>query len=411
MPRCDTVERDDKNVMSGSIHGKTMSLGLIRNSMKALKALATRRVEIRCDGIPYRFKKVPLKKILNWILVEASLYVKPERPWGLPTHLQVEPTNRCNLKCALCPVTTGLERQSGDMDLELFKRLICETEGSVFLMLLWDWGEPFLNPRVFDMIAYARERGIRVVSSTNGHMFTQAENAEKVVRSGLDTLIFAVDGITQESYARYRCGGSLVTALDGISQVVRQKLIQKSKTPLVNFRFIVMKDNEHEIPAVKELAASLGVDALSFKTMNPGFNHGDTSFHYSELIPENERYRRFVYGENGRGPVRNTTNACKNLWNCAVIHWNGVICPCCGDPYEKNTLGELRSDTFTNTWSGELYRQMRRRFRRNWEEIPLCRDCTNAFRGGSRNDETVSETIIFASGKGAHNSLHGFKGE
>jgi MoaA/NifB/PqqE/SkfB family radical SAM enzyme len=296
------------------------------------------------------------------------------------------------------------------MDLELFKRLLCETEGSVFLMLLWDWGEPFLNPRVFDMIAYARARGIRVVSSTNGHIVSQGENAEKIVRSGLDTLIFAVDGITQESYARYRCGGSLETALEGIRKVVKQKLILNSKTPLVNFRFIVMKDNEHEIPAVKELARSLGVDVLTFKTMNPGFNHGDTPVLDSQLIPESERYRRFVFGENGRGPVRNTINPCKNLWNCAVIHWNGVICPCCGDPYEKNALGDLRSDSFTNNWSGDLYRQMRRRFRRNWEEIPLCRDCTNAFKGGSRNDETVAETIIFASGEGRHSSLYGVKG-
>jgi MoaA/NifB/PqqE/SkfB family radical SAM enzyme len=260
------------------------------------------------------------------------------------------------------------------------------------------------------MIAYARARGIRVVSSTNGHIVSQGENAEKIVRSGLDTLIFAVDGITQESYARYRCGGSLETALEGIRKVVKQKLILNSKTPLVNFRFIVMKDNEHEIPAVKELARSLGVDVLTFKTMNPGFNHGDTPVLDSQLIPESERYRRFVFGENGRGPVRNTINPCKNLWNCAVIHWNGVICPCCGDPYEKNALGDLRSDSFTNNWSGDLYRQMRRRFRRNWEEIPLCRDCTNAFKGGSRNDETVAETIIFASGEGRHSSLYGVKG-
>lgn len=375
-----------------------MAVGFMSNSWKALKALATRRVEIRCDGIPYRFEEVPLQKLLNWILVEASLYVKPEKPWGLPTHLQIEPTNRCNLKCALCPVTSGMERPSGDMDLALFKKMICETKGSAFLLLLWDWGEPFLNPRVFDMIAYAREHGIRVVSSTNGHLLAQGDHAEKVVRSGLDTLIFAVDGITPESYGRYRCGGVLETALDGIRKVVQQKLLLKSKTPLVNFRFIVMKDNEHEIPAVRELAASLGVDALTFKTMNPGFNYGVTPVHDTHSIPENQRYRRFVYGDGDRGPIRNTINPCKNLWNSAVIHWSGVISPCCNDPHEKNALGDLRSDSFANTWSGPLYRTMRRRFRLNWEEIPLCRDCTNAFKGGSRNDETVAETIFFSSG-------------
>jgi len=33
----------------------------------------------------------PLKKILNWIIVEASIYVKPEKPWGWRTHIMVEP--------------------------------------------------------------------------------------------------------------------------------------------------------------------------------------------------------------------------------------------------------------------------------------------------------------------------------
>jgi len=76
-----------------------------------------------------------------------------------------------------------MARPSGQMDLELFKRMIDETEGSVFLLLLWNWGEPFFNPRTFDMIAYARDRGIRVVSSTNGHLFAHGENAATVLLS------------------------------------------------------------------------------------------------------------------------------------------------------------------------------------------------------------------------------------
>jgi len=281
------------------------------------------------------------------------------------------------------------------MDLELFKRMINETRGSVFLMLLWDWGEPFFNPRIFDMIAYARDRGIRVVSSTNGHLFAQGENAEKVVRSGLDTLIFAVDGITQESYERYRCGGSLETVLDGLRRVVKQRRILRSKTPLINLRFIVMKDNEHEIPAVRELAGSLGVDVLTFKTLNPSFSHGVVPVHDNPFTPENPRYRRFACSENDRRPIRSKSNPCKNLWNSAAVHWSGVICPCCRDPHEKNAVGDLRSDSFPNNWSGELYRRMRKRFRLDWEEIPLCRDCTNAFKGGNAYDETIAEAVFF----------------
>ena len=55
---------------------------LISKPYKAIKALVTRRVLIECDCIPYQFEKVPLKKILNWIRIEASVFIKPGRPWG-----------------------------------------------------------------------------------------------------------------------------------------------------------------------------------------------------------------------------------------------------------------------------------------------------------------------------------------
>jgi sulfatase maturation enzyme AslB (radical SAM superfamily) len=140
---------------------------LIRNATTALKALATRRVEFGCDRIRYRFDGVPLKKLLNWILVEASARVRTPKPWGFPTILQVEPTNRCNLRCTLCPVAEGLERPSGHMELDLFKSLIDQVGEYVFLILLWEWGEPFINPRIYEMISYAKQRGIKLVTSTN----------------------------------------------------------------------------------------------------------------------------------------------------------------------------------------------------------------------------------------------------
>ncbi|MBW1860478.1 MAG: radical SAM protein [Deltaproteobacteria bacterium] len=170
---------------------------LLAKSYNAVKALMTRSVRIDCDRIPYQFHNVPMKKIVNWIIVEVSIFFKPERPWGWPTHLQIEPSTLCNLRCAFCPVTTGLGRPTGLMGFDMFKKLIDEVGEYVFLLLLWDWGEPFLNPSVYDMISYAKERNIRIVSSTNGHLFSRGDHADKLVRSGIDSIIFAVDGISR----------------------------------------------------------------------------------------------------------------------------------------------------------------------------------------------------------------------
>ena len=88
--------------------GTDMLGHLMARFYQAIKALATGQLTIECDRIPYHFHNVPLKKILNWMIVETSIYFKPDHPSGWPTHLQIEPMTHCNLSCALCPVTVGM---------------------------------------------------------------------------------------------------------------------------------------------------------------------------------------------------------------------------------------------------------------------------------------------------------------
>lgn len=373
--------------MAGRLPGKMQ---------RAVTALATRRVRIDCDLIPYTFERVPLRKLWNWMRVEVSIPYHPERPWGLPTHLQVEPSALCNLKCALCPVTEGLSRPAGNMDPSLFQRLIDEIGKYVFLILLWDWGEPFLNPDIYDMIAYARHKGIKTVSSTNGHPFAKAENADRLIRSGLDSLIVAADGTTQESYERFRQGGRLESVLQGIRTIVERKRALGSLTPLLNLRFIVMRQNEHELPQLRALAASLGVDALTLKTLNPYCDSGtaDPEYHY-QFVPQNPVYRRFVYRGDSFERIRVKHNRCKHLWNNPAIHWDGVVCPCSFDWGNRYPLGDLRQRSFVDIWNGPHYRALRRKFRQGWEDLGMCRECSYAYEGGACSTDAVAEALFF----------------
>jgi radical SAM protein with 4Fe4S-binding SPASM domain len=369
-----------------------MSDRILFKVKKALKALLTRELEVECDGIPYFFSNVPLKKIRNWLLVESSLLVKPEKPWGWPTHLQVEPTNLCNLECPLCPVTEGLKRPKGHMKFDLFKRCIDEVGEYVFLIILWDWGEPFLNPDVYEMISYAKGKGIKLVSSTNGHLFAKAEYAERVVNSGLDTLIFAVDGITQETYEAYRKKGDLDTLIRGIRNVVEAKHSLGLETPLINFRFIPMRHNEKELPRLKNFAQSLGVDLLTLKTLNPHCEYvqeEDRAF-----IPEDPHYQRFKYDQKGER-YRRKKNPCKALWNNPIIHWDGKISPCTYDPHDAYTVGDFANSRFKDIWWGSALKELRRRFRKNYQEIKQCAYCSYAFEGGTLSSETIVESHFF----------------
>ncbi len=370
---------------------------IFSKAVMALKTLITRHVTIECDHLPHEFYNVPFKKLLNWFLVETSMFIKPVNPWGWPTHMLIEPTNFCNLKCVLCPVTEGLNRPSGKMEFEIFQKLIDEVGEYIFLILLWDWGEPFLNPRVYDMIAYAKKRNIQVISSTNGHQFTNKANAEKLVKSGIDSLIFAVDGITQQTYEQYRHGGNLDKVLTGIKNVVAAKQRLNSITPLLNFRFIAMKHNEHEITKLPDFTEQLGIDVLTVRTLC-SYDEGETCVSRADgnnFLPDNSTYQRFTETRVTNSRKRRRNNPCKTLWNNPAIHWDGKVCPCTFDPHERQILGDFRKETFKEVWFGTAYQTYRRKFRKNYQQLILCSKCTNAFEGGSCGTEDIVESYFF----------------
>ena len=41
------------------------------------------------------------------------------------------------------------------------------------------------------------------------------------------------------------------------------------------------------------------------------------------------------------------------------------------------------------------YRRLRRQFRRDWEELPLCRDCSYAYEGGNCYNQIISDAFFF----------------
>ena len=159
---------------------------------------------LRCST-PRKFANFVLSKVQKWLRRDCLI--------SMPYRYYIDPTNLCNLRCPLCP--TGrmeLQRPRGRMNLEDFKRIVDQIAPYAYYVELYNWGEPFLHPQIFDMIRYASERKISVQLSSNLNYFNE-EMAEQAVASGLTRLLVSVDGATQETYEKYRCGGRLEVVL------------------------------------------------------------------------------------------------------------------------------------------------------------------------------------------------------
>lgn len=320
-------------------------------------------------------KSLTLRRVWNAGKVLASFLLsaitKKNFVWGVPPILTVEPTNICNLRCPLCVTGNGtMARPNGRMDFSTYKRLIDELADYAIYVVLYHQGEPYLNRQFIEFVAYAKQRGLYVTTSSNAHYF-DAKTAEATVNSGLDTIIISVDGATQESYGHYRVGGSLQKVLEGTRNLVAARKRLCRKTPYIYLQFIVMKHNEHELAAMKKLAKELGVDRLLIKTAQV-----ETLAQAREWLPNDVRFRRYHFTEENFSVKNGGKGACLLPWLTTLVNWDGSIVPCCFDKIGRHLTGDLQqAPNFAAIWESEKYNNFRQKLLTNRQAIDICRNC------------------------------------
>ncbi len=294
--------------------------------------------------------------------------------WGYPPVLMVEPTNICNLKCPMCPSGNGeMKRSLGQLDLANFKRIMDDMGKYIFQVQLWNQGEPFINRNFTAFVKYAKTKGVMTQTSTNGHFIRNDEQAEALVRSGLDVLIFSLDGTNPESYARYRVGGNFNLVMEALERIARVKRTLASKTPMVELQFLIFKHNQAEIDEIIEISKKFSLNRLSFKTAQVYSQEQAVEF-----LPEGEKFNRYEQRDGSYKLKGDIPNWCKRLWLNPAINWDGRISPCCFDKDADYAFGNIfeNGSTFGNIWKNSGYNTFRRRVMTNRKKIEMCTNCT-----------------------------------
>ena len=320
--------------------------------------------------------KLTFKRLINafsiYLSYQISRMTRKPRISGMPVSISIEPTTACNLGCPECP--SGLRsftRATGKIDDALYRKIIDELSPTLTYLILYFQGEPYLHPRLNEMIGYAHSKNIYTATSTNAHFFTD-QQAEKTVRSGLDRLIVSIDGTTQEVYESYRQNGSLEKVLAGTQKIVEWKKKLKSVTPQVVWQFLVVGPNEHQIEEVKTLAKSYGVDKVAFKTAQIYDYAGG-----SPLIPTNETYSRYVQNDKGQYELKyKVSDECWKMWHSCVITWDGQVVPCCFDKDAEHPMGRLDHQNFDDIWHSRPYQQFRESLFSSRSQIEMCKNCS-----------------------------------
>lgn len=326
------------------------------------------------DGINL-LSKLNTRRVFNFFKLYISYYLSKtlKKPivWGMPVSIDIEPTTSCNLRCPQCP--SGIReftRNTGMLGFDLYKKVIDELHPDLVWLVLYFQGEPFLNKQFLEFVKYAHQKNIYTATSSNAHYFTD-EVARATVESGLDRLIISIDGITQETYSKYRVGGKLDKVIEGTRKLLFYKKQLKSKTPHIIWQFIVFKHNEHEIPEIKRMAREIGVDEVGIKTAQ--IYDYQTS---DKLIPQNEKLARYKKTANGYVIKNKLLNQCWRMWRGSVITWDGLVVPCCFDKDATHRFGNVGIEKFENVWRNSQYHSFRKAILKSRKEIDICTNCT-----------------------------------
>ncbi len=147
-----------------------------------------------------------------------------ERPIALrpvvdrdPVLANIEITTRCNLRCTYCARTIS-GRQGSDMDSGLFRSILGMLPHAYRITLV-GLGETLLHPKVVDFVAEASSQGRRTALVTNA-MFLDAPMSRELLKAGLDSIAFSIDGPNQDIASDVRPGTDLGRVIDNIRNFV-----------------------------------------------------------------------------------------------------------------------------------------------------------------------------------------------
>ena len=354
----------------------------------------------------------------------------------LPTSIDLELTESCNLRCKMCYLwgETGcfsnatVGKKPISMDFELVKRIIRELTPAKPRYSLFG-GEPLMYPYLEETIRAIKEAGSVVDTPTNGTLLTK--NADMLVRTGFDSIRVSLDG-SREINDSQRGKGSHDKAMDGIEALHYAKQKAKKDKPVISIIYTITQKNYLSIEDffLRDLDLSainwITIQMQNFLTKEMGIAYarmletefGLTSDSYWKALvrtPEdfaeintvelarqvNEVCKRLqslgknilllpptfssknltAYMNAKWHEMTDTYFSCPIPWHAVDITASGDLAPC--HIFYDLIMGNLYDHSFEEIWNGNKY-QTFRKYMEQHHLISICPGCCILYLWGKK---------------------------
>lgn len=291
-------------------------------------------------------------KRLIWL---RRLYLKTVLPLDFPIIMNIEPTNRCNLACTMCPRAES-GRPLADLEWGVFERLCDElaVEGPIRRVFLQKDGEPLLHPRLAEMVERLKVKRAAnsVAIITNGTLLT-SRRFEALAAAGLDDLIISLDAVDPTAYASLKGADRYAEVVGNIEAALAIKRSKGWRKPLIKARMVDRAGHAAEVEAFRRRWEGVA-DAVDITPYHTWIGAVDDCRTYTVR----DRY------------------PCSLLWYTGIVNADGTVSPCCIDYSCRGVLGRLGEGGFKAIWNGAALNRLRRQhLLRRYGETAICGPC------------------------------------
>jgi len=384
----------------------------VRNWKRALKK------SIAQPGYAYRNFLHRCKSTYSYHRLDGLSY------W--PETISLFLTYKCNLRCQMCGqwgekgafCAYDKDTLTQRLSMDEIQALIDDVKFFNPNITLFG-GEPMLYPGWPEVVQRIKAAGLRCNIVTNGTLIRQF--ASEIIESGLDEIIFSLDGPEEVHDSIRRVEGTFRRCIEGFRYLQELKKERNHDGPLININSTLFEFGPGHLEKVIAAAEEIGASGLTFhhllfldrETVQRfiGFfqdKFGQTPSDWlgfvsdelpkidvEALIRKTKEIRRQKHGLDiafypnftGREirqwytqyPFRSRSykNRCMSLWMTAYIFPDGTI-----RPYHSMNFspGSIRAQRFTEIWNNSEYSNYRNYIKTNKSFAVCAKGCTEFFR-------------------------------
>lgn len=313
-----------------------------------------------------------------------------------PIDATIDLTTTCQLKCPYCAVGNGtMERPSALMKPERHQHIMAGIGDEVFIVWYFSTGEPLLHEQFSSIISSSKHQGIFSSISTNLSLPLSDERIDELLRSGLGMISVSLDGATEQSYSRYRVGGKFDLVLNNMRRLIERKRELGLEFPLIEWRFLRFRHNQHEEQLAREMARALSVDLIEFFS---GYAPATATADEVQVanIPLNgapvegpaldkaigghrgllDQYLSDAPLSYGLPNARTNDRKCDWLYFGTMIYPDGAVGPCCVATDKKDDFTNVDDHpTFADAWNAPKFMKARELFANDTLSGTICDRC------------------------------------